>query len=194
MNLGRLFKEHLELQGKTIAWLADKLRMNEKTLAGKLSRNSITGEEVLLISYLLGIDVVDLQKQCYIEHFDTGGNFMNANKLVETITRLKTNGIDITNKQKGYIDNWYEVNGGLKYLYDKNKEEVFIWCDSNTFSQLAGCEFYLDEENSSLFVKMDDEVIVGFTGYESSIRFIELLEQVQNDESIDENGNHIEEE
>jgi lambda repressor-like predicted transcriptional regulator len=195
MNLGLIFKETLNKQGRTIAWLSDKLDLHEKTLAGKLNRNSITGEEVLLITTLLGIDIRELQKTYYKQKFETGGNFMSVEKVMEVINRFKTEGIDLTNKQKNYIDEFYEVGcNDVKYIYNEAAKEVYIWCSTEAFEELSRCEFYLDEDESSLYIKMEDEVIAGYKDYDNSINFIEMLIQAQNDEAIGEDGNYIEKE
>ncbi|MDY8021223.1 hypothetical protein [Paenibacillus polymyxa] len=194
MYLGFIFKQQLENQGRTIAWLADKLEINEKTLAGKLNRNSITGEEVLIISVLLGIDIRKLQKEAYKQKFESGGNFMNSDKVIDIITRFKREGIEVTNKQKNYLDEWYSTGiHDLKYIYDRESEELYIWCDMEAFKSLSECEFYLTEEDSIMFIKIEDEVMMGFKNCDTSIDFIEMLIQIQNDEGIGGDGKYIEE-
>jgi len=61
MNIGSYIKNILKDQGRSQAWLANKLELNEKTFSGKLKRNNITGEELLKIAQLLGINLEELK-------------------------------------------------------------------------------------------------------------------------------------
>jgi len=61
MNIGSYIKNILKEQGRSQAWIADKLELNEKTFSGKLKRNNITGEELLKIAQLLGINLEELK-------------------------------------------------------------------------------------------------------------------------------------
>lgn len=193
--LGSFIKKKLENNGQTIAWLADKLLINEKTLAGKLNRDSISGEDILIMTALLGIDIKELQKEVYNKKFNYGGVFMNGEKVVKIIEQFIKEGVNLTKKQKAYLDEFYQVGIlDIKYIYNKDEKEVFLWCATEAFEELSSCEFYLNEDESSLFVKIEDEVIAGYKDYGRSINFIEMLINVQNDKDIDEDGNYIEEE
>ena len=44
-------------------WLAKMLKINDKTFSGKLKRSSITGEELLRIAKLLGIDLEVMKEE-----------------------------------------------------------------------------------------------------------------------------------
>lgn len=62
MNLGEYVKQILDIQGRSQRWLSDQLQnhmsdLDEKKLSYKLRKNSLTGEEIILIGYYLGIDL-----------------------------------------------------------------------------------------------------------------------------------------
>ena len=61
MNTGQYILSVLKDQGRSQVWLADKLRVHEKTFSNKLRRNSITGDELLKIAKLLNIDLEKLK-------------------------------------------------------------------------------------------------------------------------------------
>jgi len=63
MDIGEYIQKVLDEQGRSQIWLADKLGINDKTFSGKLKRNSITGEELLRTSKLLGINLEDLKEK-----------------------------------------------------------------------------------------------------------------------------------
>jgi len=53
----------LDEQGRSQVWLAKMLKINDKTFSGKLKRSSITGEELLRIAKLLGIDLEVMKEE-----------------------------------------------------------------------------------------------------------------------------------
>ena len=61
MDIGEYIQKVLDEQGRSQIWLADKLGIHDKTFSGKLKRNSITGEELLKIAQLLGINLEELK-------------------------------------------------------------------------------------------------------------------------------------
>jgi hypothetical protein len=61
MNIGKKIKEVLDNQGRTAAWLADKIDINEITLRGKLNRNSISADDLLKVSIILDINLEELK-------------------------------------------------------------------------------------------------------------------------------------
>ncbi|ALS22256.1 hypothetical protein [Paenibacillus naphthalenovorans] len=63
MRLGLYIKDVIKKQGRTLKWVSDQLEMNERTFAGKLNRDSITGEELLRLSDILGIDLKQLKEE-----------------------------------------------------------------------------------------------------------------------------------
>jgi hypothetical protein len=63
MNLGAYFKDLIKAQGRTYTWVADQIKMNEKTFIGKLNRDSITGEDLLRLAIVLGIDLNELKEE-----------------------------------------------------------------------------------------------------------------------------------
>ncbi|NBI28648.1 hypothetical protein [Chengkuizengella marina] len=70
MNLGKYIKAELMIKSLSIRWLADQLDINEKTLAGKLNRNSITGEDLLEIGGFLEINMNELKIITQLESLD----------------------------------------------------------------------------------------------------------------------------
>jgi transcriptional regulator with XRE-family HTH domain len=63
MSLGKYIKDRIKSQGRTIAWVADRMNINERTFAGKLNRDSITGEDLIKISHILGINLEQLKRE-----------------------------------------------------------------------------------------------------------------------------------
>jgi plasmid maintenance system antidote protein VapI len=61
MYIGEHIQKILDEQGRSQVWLADKIGINDKTFSGKLKRNSITGEELLRIAKVLGINLEELK-------------------------------------------------------------------------------------------------------------------------------------
>ena len=190
--LGILIKKKLENSGRSIAWLADKLHINEKTLAGKLKRESISGEEILVITSILGIDIRDVQKEVYKKRFESGGNFMNGEKIINLIETFKKEGCIFTKKQINYISNYHGMEGeDVKWIYNKDQQEVYFWADKSSFESFADSEFYLDKDESFIFIEFENEVIWGYKGYESSLKFFETLETIEKDIEIGEDGEYI---
>lgn len=63
MKLNEHITKIIEEQGRTKVWVADKADINYKTFIDKLTRNSITGEELLRIAKVLNIDLEKLKKE-----------------------------------------------------------------------------------------------------------------------------------
>ncbi|MEC4565372.1 hypothetical protein L8C07_05395 [Paenibacillus sp. CMAA1739] len=63
VNLGKYIKDIIKAQGRTIAWVSDQLSFNERTLAGKLNRNSVSGDDLMRLSILLGINLEELKEE-----------------------------------------------------------------------------------------------------------------------------------
>ena len=63
MQIGTLIRKTIRKQGRTQQWIAEQLGLDHKTFSGKLTRNSITGDELLKIAELLDINLEDLKKQ-----------------------------------------------------------------------------------------------------------------------------------
>ena len=63
MDIGEYIQQVLKGQGRSQVWLADKIGIHDKTFSGKLKRNSITGEELLKIGKILGINLEELKEE-----------------------------------------------------------------------------------------------------------------------------------
>ena len=63
MDIGEYIQKVLDEQGRSQVWLAKMLKINDKTFSGKLKRSSITGEELLRIAKLLGIDLEVMKEE-----------------------------------------------------------------------------------------------------------------------------------
>ena len=63
MQMGTVIRKTIRKQGKTQQWIAEQLGMDHKTFSGKLSRNSITDDELLKIAALLDVNLEDMNKQ-----------------------------------------------------------------------------------------------------------------------------------
>lgn len=63
MNIGALIRQELKKQGRSQRWLASQIDIDEITLSGKLTRNSITAEEIIKIGNILEIDLNKLKEE-----------------------------------------------------------------------------------------------------------------------------------
>lgn len=62
MKLSEYISQVIESQGRTKVWVAEQSDINYKTFVDKLSRNTITGEELLKIARVLNIDLNKLKE------------------------------------------------------------------------------------------------------------------------------------
>ncbi len=63
MNLGEHISNIIEQQGRTKVWVAEQSGINYKTFVDKLTRDTITGKELLRIAKLLNINLEELKKE-----------------------------------------------------------------------------------------------------------------------------------
>lgn len=63
MNLAKYITNVIQEQGRTKTWVAEKTNINYKTFVDKLTRNSFTGEELLRVAKVLGIDLERLKNE-----------------------------------------------------------------------------------------------------------------------------------
>ena len=60
MNLGEHIAKIIEQQGRTKVWVAEQSNINYKTFVDKLSRDTITGKELLRVAKVLNIDLEEV--------------------------------------------------------------------------------------------------------------------------------------
>ena len=63
MNLGEYISNIIEQQGRTKTWVADLSNINYKTFVDKLTRDTITGKELLRVAKVLGINLEELKNK-----------------------------------------------------------------------------------------------------------------------------------
>jgi len=63
MNLGEYISNIIEQQGRTKTWVADQSGINYKTFVDKLTRDTITGKELLRVAKVLNINLEELKNQ-----------------------------------------------------------------------------------------------------------------------------------
>lgn len=63
INLNDYIKTCIKDEGRTIKWVSEKLGINYKTFSGKLNTNSLSADELLKISVLLGINLEHLKSE-----------------------------------------------------------------------------------------------------------------------------------
>lgn len=63
MKLSEHISKVIEDQGRTKVWVAEQSDINYKTFVDKLTRNTITGEELLRVSKVLNIDLNKLKEE-----------------------------------------------------------------------------------------------------------------------------------
>ena len=62
MKLSENISQVIDEQGRTKVWVAEQSNINYKTFVDKLTRNTITGEELLRIAKVLNIDLNKLKE------------------------------------------------------------------------------------------------------------------------------------
>jgi len=62
LNIGEQIKYSLKIAGLTQRWLANEMKINEKTLSGKLNSDSITADELLTVARLLDMDLNKMKR------------------------------------------------------------------------------------------------------------------------------------
>jgi hypothetical protein len=62
-NLSNYIAEVIKDKGHTKTWVAEKSDINYKTFVDKLTRDTITGKELLRIARVLGIDLNGLKEK-----------------------------------------------------------------------------------------------------------------------------------
>ncbi|MFS0657410.1 hypothetical protein AB1L07_02130 [Niallia alba] len=68
MTVSEYIEYHMNNKGIKKKWLADELGINYKTFVGKLKRDSLTADDLLLISYYLNLELEELRIIKVIEH------------------------------------------------------------------------------------------------------------------------------
>lgn len=63
INLGEYITQVIEQQGRTKVWVAEKSDINYKTFVDKLTRDTITGKELLRVSKVLNINLEELKSK-----------------------------------------------------------------------------------------------------------------------------------
>ena len=63
MEISEIIRDSLKKADRTQRWLAAKLKVDEKTLSGRLKRESIDAKELLAIAHFLGIDLNKLANE-----------------------------------------------------------------------------------------------------------------------------------
>lgn len=63
MKLSEYIIQVISNQGRTKVWVAEQSNINYKTFVDKLTRNTITGEELLRVAKVLNIDLNKLKEE-----------------------------------------------------------------------------------------------------------------------------------
>lgn len=61
-KIGDFIKSCVKKDGRTLQWVSEKLDINYKTFIGKLSRDSLSADELLKLSALLDINLEDMKR------------------------------------------------------------------------------------------------------------------------------------
>ena len=101
MKIGEYIKKIVKEDGKTLAWVAQKMDINYKTFNGKLNRGTLSAEDLLKLCALLGISADKLKVSLnYDNLFISDGT--EAYAIAEDISedQLLTKELVITTKVK----------------------------------------------------------------------------------------------
>ncbi|MNC06608.1 hypothetical protein D3C75_541250 [compost metagenome] len=116
---------------------------------------------------------------------------MSIDELVAIINHVKSDSKPVSNKQKGYIENFKDLsNSDFMYLYDEEYEETYYLCSEQSFQDLQsviGLEF----GKEFVYISYEDEVIVGYRGYDDSTEFIKDIIDIQSNDDYDKDGNYV---
>lgn len=113
---------------------------------------------------------------------------MNIENVLKMVEELKENGVKFSAKQKNYASEWFELFELEQYV--EKQDSYIIECSGSTLDNLTG---RTDSFSSILLaVKVGETVIVDLPKSLDGNGFIDSLIKVENDETINEEGQHIE--
>lgn len=124
MNIGDCIKEIVKEDGKTLAWVAQKMNINYKTFSGKLNRGTLSAEDLLKLCALLGISADKLKAELNYDNLFISGD-TEAYGIAENISKkqLLNNELIITTKVKITLT---EPAGKNKFI-----NEIYLFVHSN---------------------------------------------------------------
>ena len=118
MKIGEYIKKIVKEDGKTLAWVAQKMDINYKTFNGKINRGTLSAEDLLKLCALLGISADKLKAELNYDNLFISDDTV-AYAIAENISKkqLLNNELIITTKVKLTLTEPTEKNKFiLKYI------------------------------------------------------------------------------
>lgn len=139
IKLGDYIKNCIKEEGRTISWVSEKLGINYKTFTTKLDRNTMSADELLKISVLLGINLENLKS-------DLEYKFAITNEYAYVITEGKDKDIDeILNMDKITVSK-VRIAGSRGISSDEIYDSIYLFMPIN--NELGSIEYELRLANN----------------------------------------------
>ncbi|MGA9518437.1 MAG: helix-turn-helix transcriptional regulator [Trichococcus sp.] len=155
MKIGEFIKEIAKEDGKTLAWIAQKMGINYKTFSGKLNRGTLSADDLLKLCALLGISADKLkEKQNYDNLFisDDAEAYAIAENISED--QLLNKELIITTKVKLTFTESVEKNKFINEIYlfvhsnnANDLQEYELKLIKNVYIIDEGGQFYMEKVN-----------------------------------------------
>lgn len=118
MKIGEYIKKIVKEDGKTLAWVAQKMDINYKTFNGKINRGTLSAEDLLKLCALLGISADKLKAELNYDNLFISDDTV-AYAIAENISKkqLLNNELIITTKVKLTLTEPTEKNKFIKEVY-----------------------------------------------------------------------------
>lgn len=173
MNFGHYIQVELKQKGKSAVWLAKEMNVNPKTLQGKLSRGSISAQEIFEISLILGLEVMVFknivsEERSFINYGFSAGDSMDSLGQMHFYKNLKEEELNSfveyhhVLKQKVASD---EIVNVRIMVCPQNKYVYYaVNCINEDKEDLIGKSFTIDEAISKFksltAITDDDEIFI----------------------------------
>lgn len=127
IKLGNYIKNCIKEEGRTISWVSEKLGINYKTFTTKLDRNTISADELLKISVLLGINLESLKS-------DLEYKFAITNEYAYVITEEKDINIDEILNMNRITVSKMRIAGSRGINSDEIYDSIYLFMPINSES------------------------------------------------------------
>jgi hypothetical protein len=123
MNISEYINQKIEEQGRQKNWIAEQLGTNYKTFCYRLKNNSLTAEELIKLSDILGFDMNELKKYLREE-------FIMKQLSKVSILEYKYESEEERENHVNYMKSQgWECSGQVRKSDDSlmDKERVYYW-------------------------------------------------------------------
>ncbi len=145
ISLGDYIKSCIKDEGRTIRWVSEKLGINYKTFSGKLNTDSLSADELLKISVLIGINLEHLKLDLNYNSIVVSEYAYIVNEKVSEDEILNSDRISVTKVR---------IAGNRGISSDKLLNNVYLFIPVNNNFGKVEYELKLFE---SVFLKEEEE-------------------------------------